>query len=197
MRKIALSGILLVVTVGVIAILVLNNQSKLFPLNDIAPSAMTDDLSFKLPNMLLSSPMFKHEELIPPKYTCDGENISPPLNIENIPEDTLSLALVVYDPDAPSGDWVHWIIWNIPPETTMIQEGEAIPNATQGLTNFGNSGYGGPCPPSGTHRYIFKLYALKLEKIDLGEVAKRDQLEQEISGNILDSTELIGMYSRV
>ena len=109
--------------------------------------------------MKLTSPAFEHNKEIPPKYTCDGADTSPELNIEDIPENAKSLALIMDDPDAPAGTGVHWVVWNIPRDTKMIAKG-AEPQGIQGTTSFGKPGYGGPCPPSGTHRYFFQLHAL-------------------------------------
>ncbi len=153
------------------------------------------DLTIKDINMQLTSPAFEHEKDIPSQYTCDGQNINPPLKIEAVPENTESLALIIDDPDAPSGTFIHWLVWNIDPKTNKIEENSVPQGAIEGMTNFGETGYGGPCPPSGTHRYFFKLYALDTE-LDLTPNAGKDNLEQAMQGHILDSTELIGLYSR-
>ncbi len=113
------------------------------------------------PPFRLTSPAFQNNKAIPSTFTCDGKNISPALDIHNIPEGTLSLALIVDDPDAPRGTWVHWTLWNISTTTTRIAEGALPPQAIEGITSFGTPGYGGPCPPSGTHHYRFTLYALR------------------------------------
>src|SRR5438552_10676499 len=115
---------------------------------------------------IISSPAFQAEGKIPSKYTCDGINISPPLEWKDPPAGTQSFALIHDDPDAPSGDWVHWVVWNIPPAKSGLPENfpkdkELKDGTRQGMTDFGKIGYGGPCPPSGSHRYFFKLYALK------------------------------------
>jgi len=109
--------------------------------------------------MKLSSPEFKNGYAIPSEYTCDGKNIPPELIIEDIPENTKTLALIMDDPDAPSGTFVHWLVWNIPKETKGIKKGEKI-FYPQGKNDFQKNSYGGPCPPSGMHRYFFKLFAL-------------------------------------
>jgi Raf kinase inhibitor-like YbhB/YbcL family protein len=142
----------------------------------------------------LTSPAFRNNETIPAKYTCDGNNVNPQLEIAGIPEDAKSLALIMDDPDAPSGTWVHWLVWNISP-ISRISEEDVPTGAVEGITSFGKSGYGGPCPPSGTHRYFFKLYALDA-KLDLNQNAKKPDLENAIKGHILAKTELIGLYSR-
>ena len=118
--------------------------------------------------MKLTSPAFISYNHIPSRYTCDGEDFSPPLVIEDIPEKTRSLALIADDPDAPNGTWVHWLAWNMDPRLSGIPE-NSVPNGTvEGITSFGKPGWGGPCPPSGVHRYFFKLYALDTE-LNLGE----------------------------
>lgn len=150
--------------------------------------------------MKITSTAFQHNGNMPGKYTCDGENISPPLSINDIPAQAKSLALIVDDPDAPIGTWVHWTVWNIDPNTTEIAEnsvpkGIAGTSAVEGMTSFGTTGYGGPCPPSGTHRYFFKLYALDT-LLDLPASAKAGDIEKATSGHILDKTALIGLYKR-
>jgi len=154
-----------------------------------------NDLSIKNINMKLTSPVFEHNASIPSQYTCDGGNFNPPLNISEVPENTQSLVLMVDDPDAPGGDWVHWLVWNIDPKTTQINEKSVPDNAIEGLTSFNNRGYGGPCPPGGEHRYFFKLYALDT-MIELESNANKQDLLQEMEGHIIDSVELIGLYSR-
>jgi len=145
--------------------------------------------------MKISSPAFGTNQTIPLKYTCDGENINPPLQIYDVPVGTKSLVLISDDPDAPMGIWVHWTAWNISPETKEIGENNAPIGAVEGMTSFGDKGYGGPCPPSGTHRYFFKLYALD-SILDLPTIAKAADIEKAIKGHILDKTELIGLYKR-
>ncbi|NIR46912.1 YbhB/YbcL family Raf kinase inhibitor-like protein [candidate division KSB1 bacterium] len=142
--------------------------------------------------MKLTSPAFKHNELIPAKYTCDGEDINPAFDIEDIPDDAKSLALVVDDPDAPAKTWVHWVVYDMP-VISHINEG-SIPGK-QGINDFGKQDYGGPCPPSGTHRYFFKIYVLDQE-LNLDEGISKEDLEKAMEGHILDKTELIGLYQR-
>jgi Raf kinase inhibitor-like YbhB/YbcL family protein len=108
--------------------------------------------------MKLTSPAFEHNKSIPSKYTCQGEDVNPALAIDDIPEGTKSLALIVDDPDAPMGTWVHWVVYDIAPTSRIIDE-NSIPGK-QGINDFRKKNYGGPCPPSGTHRYFFKVYAL-------------------------------------
>jgi Raf kinase inhibitor-like YbhB/YbcL family protein len=143
----------------------------------------------------LSSPAFKHNESIPSKYTCDGADVNPPLVIENVPPGTKSLALIVDDPDAPAGTWVHWVLWNIDPATKEIRENAVPSGALQGINDFRKSDYGGPCPPSGTHRYFFKLYALEM-MLSLGPKTKKAELERAMKGHIVAQGELLGLYKR-
>jgi Raf kinase inhibitor-like YbhB/YbcL family protein len=140
----------------------------------------------------VSSNAFAHEGIIPTKYTCDGKNINPPLNLKDIPEDAKCLVLIVDDPDAPVNTWVHWIVWNIP-VTHHIKENEI--HGVQGINDFQQHHYGGPCPPSGTHRYFFKVYALDA-LLDLPDTAKKLQLEKAMSEYIIAFGELIGLYKR-
>jgi Raf kinase inhibitor-like YbhB/YbcL family protein len=142
--------------------------------------------------MDISSTAFKANEMIPAKYTCDGENINPPLTIQQIPEEAKCLAIIVDDPDAPIGTWVHWVVWNIP-VTHHIKENEV--HGTEGINDFQQHHYGGPCPPSGTHRYFFKVYALDA-LLNLPEKTKKLQLEKAMSEHIIGFGELIGLYKR-
>jgi len=148
----------------------------------------------------LTSRAFKEGEMIPPHHTADGDDVSPSLEWKNIPEGTKCFALICDDPDAPGGTFTHWLIYNIPPETAQFPEGfpsfKSLPNGTkQGLNDFGSIGYGGPAPPSGTHRYFFKLYALSA-LLDLEEGAKRASLERALQRRILGETQLMGKYQR-
>lgn len=143
--------------------------------------------------MKLMCKAFGENEVIPKKYTCNGEDISPPLFIEKVPDEAKSLALIMDDPDAPGGTFDHWIVHTIPPHTTSIAEGVAP--GIQGINGFGNVGYGGPCPPSGTHHYFFKLFALD-DHLELAEGAERRELEEAMKGHILARAELMGRYSK-
>lgn len=140
----------------------------------------------------VTSPVFGHSEMIPSKYTCDGENVNPPINIESIPEGTISLVLIMDDPDAPMGNWDHWIVWNIEPTDSIAEN--SVPG-TEGLNDFQKYAYGGPCPPSGTHRYFFKVYALDT-KLDLSSESRKGIVESAMEGHILVKGELIGLYTR-
>lgn len=145
--------------------------------------------------MQLTSSAFPAHQPIPVPHTCDGANVSPPLSLAGVPEDAQSIALIVDDPDAPRGDWVHWTVWNISPDTRDTPENTVPAGATEGLTDFGKPGYGGPCPPSGTHRYQFKAYALDT-MLDLPSSARKADLERAMAGHILAQTVLVGTYRR-
>lgn len=145
--------------------------------------------------MQITSSVFQHNQPIPTKYTCDGENINPPLTFSDVPAQAKSLVLINDDPDALAGTWVHWTVWNIPPTTTAISENSVPQGAVEGVTSFRKPGYGGPCPPSGTHRYFFKLYALDTT-LSLGPSATKQDLEKAMEGHILAKAEFIGLYSR-
>ncbi|MEA3506215.1 MAG: YbhB/YbcL family Raf kinase inhibitor-like protein [Elusimicrobiota bacterium] len=144
--------------------------------------------------MELTSKAFSDGEKIPAKYTADGENISPPFEINNAPREAGCYALISDDPDAPGGTWVHWVIWNIPAGVSSLEEGQTPPGI-RGKNDFGNLKYGGPAPPSGTHRYYFKLYALDSE-LDLPEGSTKEELLEVMDGHVIDSAELMGTYSR-
>ncbi len=143
-------------------------------------------------NMRLSSPEFKHNAFIPSKFTCQGEGVNPALIIEGIPSGTKSLALIMDDPDALSGNFVHWIVYDIA-VTSRIEE-NSIPGK-QGVNSLGGLDYVAPCPPTGAHRYFFKIYALD-KMLDLGEVINKPGLEKAIAPHILDTAELIGLYKK-
>jgi hypothetical protein len=144
--------------------------------------------------MYLTSSAFSHQARIPTRYTCDGEDLSPPLTIDGIPEGTAALVLIVDDPDAPHDVWDHWVAYDIPPEG-VIPEG--VSNVgTGGRNSWGRTGYGGPCPPpGGSHRYIFSIYAIDTT-LGLGEGVDKGAVLNAIQGHILDEAELIGRYSR-
>jgi Raf kinase inhibitor-like YbhB/YbcL family protein len=144
--------------------------------------------------MKITSSAFHEGGNIPPKFSCDGADTSPPLQISDVPSEAKSLVLIVDDPDAPSGLFTHWAVWNISPQTSTIAEG-STPKGVQGTNDFGKSGYGGPCPPSGTHRYYFKIFALDRE-LDLPFGAKRGQLDAALKGHVIAQGELMGRYSR-
>jgi len=151
--------------------------------------------------MRILSSVFEDGDEIPCLYTCDGEDISPPLAWEGLPDGTGSLALIVDDPDAPDPQapkmtWVHWVLYNIPPSALGIaEEGELPPGTKEGANSWSRTGYGGPCPPIGRHRYFFKLYALARELPDLKKPEK-EALFAAMEGHVLASAELIGTYER-
>src|SRR6059058_2600630 len=144
--------------------------------------------------MKITSSAFQEGTNIPSKFSCDGANTSPPLQISDVPSAAKSLVLIVDDPDAPSGLFTHWAVWNISPQTSTIAEG-SMPKGVQGTNDFGKSGYGGPCPPSGVHRYYLKIFALDRE-LELPSGAKRSQLDAAMKGHVIAQGELIGRYSR-
>jgi Raf kinase inhibitor-like YbhB/YbcL family protein len=144
--------------------------------------------------MKITSSAFQQGGNIPSKFSCDGANTNPPLQISDVPLGAKSLVLIVDDPDAPSGLFTHWAIWNISSQTSTIAEG-STPKGVQGTNDFGKSGYGGPCPPSGAHRYYFKIFALDRE-LDLPSGAKRSQLDAAMKGHVIAQGELMGRYAR-
>lgn len=148
----------------------------------------------------IKSPAFEEGGMIPQKHTCDGEDISPPLSWNSVPNGTKSLALICDDPDAPMGTWVHWVLFNLPANVQTLPENmpyqKTLKNgAKQGTTDFKKIGYGGPCPPSGTHRYYFKLYALDTE-INLDAGTTKQQLLKAMEGHIIAEGQLMGKYKR-
>lgn len=140
----------------------------------------------------VSSAEFSQAGSIPTKYTCEGDDVNPPLDISNIPEDVKSFAIIVDDPDAPGGTWVHWLVWNIP-VTHHIRENENL--GVEGMNDFKRMHYGGPCPPSGTHRYYFRIYGLD-DLIGLKSGASRRDLEQAMRSHILAYGETMGSYKK-
>jgi len=151
-------------------------------------------------SLVLQSPAFAPQGAIPAKYSCDGEDVSPPLEWSGAPADTKSFALIVDDPDAPIGTFNHWILFNIPASVNQLPEGvprkdTLADGSRQGKTSWRKVGYGGPCPPSGTHRYFFKLYALDT-MLNLPAGATKEEVLQAMSGHILATGELMGTYKR-
>ncbi|MDH5533236.1 MAG: YbhB/YbcL family Raf kinase inhibitor-like protein [Candidatus Pacebacteria bacterium] len=187
MKKSYISLILIIVIISSIIFLLINNQNK--KVNNQIKSNQGE-------TMKLTSNAFINQGNIPTKYTCDGENINPPLQFSEIPKETKSLVLIVDDPDAPVGDWVHWLVWNIDPNTTELEENSLPGGSIQGITDFKENKYGGPCPHSGTHRYQFKLYALDTT-LDLSSDTTKKVLEQTIEAHIIDQTMLEGVYKRI
>jgi len=140
----------------------------------------------------ITSPAFKHLKKIPSKYTCDGENVNPPLSINNIPKETKSMVVIMDDPDAPVGAWDHWVVWDIKPKKEIKEN--SIPG-TEGINSFQNHHYKGPCPPSGSHRYFFKVYALDKE-LGLHPYSKKKEVEKAMVDHILAAGGLIATYQR-
>jgi Raf kinase inhibitor-like YbhB/YbcL family protein len=159
-------------------------------------NSQSDQTSVTTTPMQIISPAFADGQSIPAKYTCDGSGVNPPLKFSDVPSQAKSLALVVDDPDAPGGDWIHWLVWDINPSTLEIAEGKVPVEATEGATSFGQTGYGGPCPPAGSpHHYHFKLYALDA-KLNLPTRTTKSDLEAAINGHILAQAELVGAYQK-
>jgi hypothetical protein len=149
--------------------------------------------------MKLTCSVFENEGSIPSKYTCDGENVSPPLQISDVPSDAKSLVLVMDDPDVPKhiredGMWDHWVVFNIPPDTKEIPEGQE-PKGTPGMGTNGSTGYFGPCPPDREHRYFFRIYALDTT-LDLPEGTDKVTVEREMTNHVVDRDYLMGRYER-
>lgn len=146
--------------------------------------------------LTLTSTAFAQGQSIPAKYTCDGQDISPPLHWSDAPAGAQSLALIMDDPDAPAGVWVHWVLFNLPASLHDLPEKAALPGGSlEGKNSWGRVGYGGPCPPRGSHRYFFKLYTLDT-KLNLSRGASKEQLLAAMEGHILAQAELMGTYSR-
>ncbi len=131
---------------------------------------------------------------IPERYTCDGDDVSPEIEFSEVPKEAKSLVLMVIDLDSPQKTWVHWILWNIPPQTKKLSEDCDTSNCTQGINDFGSMGYGGPCPRSGTHRYEFRVYALNAE-LNIPDGSTMRDVEAAIDGHAIDSATLTGVYS--
>jgi Raf kinase inhibitor-like YbhB/YbcL family protein len=164
---------------------------------DTPPVAVNGEIM----TILISSSVFSEGGTIPLKYTCDGEDISPPLSWSGVPENAKSLALIADDPDAPLGTWVHWVLYNMPASSAGLPEGVPVEQVIGGIGTQGNNssrknGYSGPCPPKGApHRYYFKLYALDIE-LDLAPGVSKADLEKAMQGHILAQGQLMGKYGR-
>ena len=185
-----LKNIIISLTVPVLLLCSCNDREQA-----VSPAEGDQKMEIKI-----TSSAFKDGGLIPAKYTCDGADVSPPLQWDVVPEGTKSIALICDDPDAPMGTWVHWILFNLPAKTKELAENippeRSLPNgAKQGINDFHKIGYGGPCPPGGTHRYFFKLYALDTE-LDLQAGANKSQLLKAMEGHIVAQGQLIGKYKR-
>ena len=185
--------ILIFVGLVVGGIIYLNKRPADKPLTNSEEISKASPVNLK---MKLQSTAFEYNGMIPAKYTCDGQNINPQLSISEVPETAVSLVLIVDDPDASSGDFVHWTVWNIQPATNVeITEGALPAGGIEGMTDFGKSGWGGPCPPSGTHHYQFNLYAIDTV-LDLSESATKADILRAIDGRIVDEAVLVGLYKR-
>ncbi len=154
---------------------------------------MDEERDIQESGMQIGSPLFNHNGIFPNDYTCDGEGMSPPLVFADVPEEARSLALILRDPDAPAGTYYHWVVWNIDPKTKTIDADSVPAGATQGATTDKHNFYIGPCPPSGTHRYYFDLYALDV-KLNLPEATTGPQLKAAMEGHILERAELMARY---
>jgi Raf kinase inhibitor-like YbhB/YbcL family protein len=168
------------------------------PVLMLALTLITSTGRAKIPSkhaMNLTSPDFGEGKNIPERFACDGKDISPTLNIEGIPSEAKSLVLIVDDPDAPGGNFTHWLIWNIVPDLTEIIANKLPAHALQGVNDFGKSRYSGPCPPAGVHRYYFRLYALDTT-LTLPQASKRKAVDSAIGGHIIGEATLMGRYGR-
>lgn len=184
---------ILIISLSIVAFLLV-----LFPQYiEEKPAAKFQNKNINHNFMKITSPVFENFGKIPAKYTCDGENINPPLVISEVPSEAKSLVLIMDDPDAvkPAGKvWDHWIVYNISPTVNIINEGEE-PAGIHGLGTGGNSDYYGPCPPDGEHRYFFKIYALDTE-LNLPPGSDKQAVLSAMSGHVLDQAELVGLYNR-
>lgn len=193
-KYVLLLGLVLTLIIGFSVYQQSKKGKKTLPVSQFKKSPLLKKGGTK--NMItVTSPAFQPGELIPKKYTCDGQDINPPLRFNNLPDETKSLVLIVDDPDAPMGTWNHWLVWNLPPTTREITEGFVPQTAVLGTNDFGQLQYGGPCPPSGTHRYFFRVYALDTI-LKLPQGAKRNELEQAMKNHIISQGELMGRYQR-
>lgn len=158
-------------------------------------SQQTNNIS-NIVSMKISSPNFVENGFLPPKYTCDGLALSPALNFSEIPLGAKSLALLMEDPDAPSGNFIHWLVWNIPADTTSIAENSLPTGVGLGWNDYERNKYGPPCPPSGVHRYIFKVYALDIKLENLSPRTDKQKFLDLIKGHVLAQAEMVTKYSR-
>ena len=160
----------------------------------LAALVLTAELAYGATKMKITSPDFEPDGFIPMNFTCQGKDINPSLYVNDVPASTKSLALIVDDPDAPMGAWVHWVVYDIPASANVSVTENSIPGK-EGWNNFGRTHYGGPCPPSGKHRYFFKIYALDAILNVSGKVDKKS-LERAMQGHILDEAKLVGVYKK-
>jgi Raf kinase inhibitor-like YbhB/YbcL family protein len=146
-------------------------------------------------SMKITSPVFQNNDYLPDRFTCNGQNINPPIFISETPLNTKSLVLIVDDPDAPTGTWTHWLVWNIRSDTQEILENSVPKDAFEGITSWGKPGYNGPCPPTSVHRYFFRIFALDTV-LDLRPLATVDQLLMAIQNHIVAKAEIIAKYPK-
>lgn len=178
----------------------LNRDNDSFGLAEVAG---TDEMKSQTPLadksreniMEIRSGAFSGGEIIPARYTCDGEGVNPDLEISSVPENAKSLVLIVDDPDAPMGNFNHWVVWNIDPAISRIEENSVPPGAVVGINDGEKNAYTPPCPPGGVHRYYFKVYALDT-KLDISSASRKDDVERAITGHIVGEAELLGKYGR-
>lgn len=188
---------IMIIFISIILILIIgcsNVKGDINPNQITAQKNNEKESNNEVVSMKLTSPAFVHNSNIPSEYTCDGSDTSPELYIADAPKNAKSLVLINDDPDAPVGTWDHWIVFNIPPATAKISKGQE-PAGVGGKNSWGRTGYGGPCPPSGVHRYFFKLYALDT-MLNLNEGATKKEIEAAMQGHIIAKTELMGTYKR-
>lgn len=182
-------------TVIIIIIVAVSLAGFWFFKNRPAGTSEENNPPINIANMQITSPAFGDQQAIPDKYSCNGQGINPPLEFKNIPASAQTLAFILDDPDAPNGTWTHWTLWNIATSTTQIAENSVPSEAVQGQTSAGQNVYGGPCPPSGTHHYNFKLYALD-EKLTIPSYSTADKLVEAMQGHIVEQATLVGLYSK-
>jgi Raf kinase inhibitor-like YbhB/YbcL family protein len=183
------------ITISIIIILLYGCAAEVEQPEALPPAPVQEDVEepeVKGMSLTITSLEFENNGKVPSKYSCDGDDVNPPLDINGIPEGTKSLVLIVDDPDAPVGVWDHWIVWNIKPAQTIDED--SVPGV-QGKNSWGRNDWGGPCPPSGTHRYFFKLYALDVE-LELDASSDKTSVEAAMKGHVLEQAELVGKYSR-
>ncbi|MBI5619779.1 YbhB/YbcL family Raf kinase inhibitor-like protein [Candidatus Gottesmanbacteria bacterium] len=190
MKKVAVAGSL--VFLGILFLVGVRVWTQKQP---VTPSTVPAKGNILTSELSITSPAFANETAIPAVFTCDGENISPPIAISGVPAGAQSLVLIMDDPDAPDGTFTHWILMDIPPQTRMIAKGTVPEGAVEGVTSFDRPGYRGPCPPSGLHRYFFTLFALD-RKLGFNNQTTRGALEQAMQGHVLGQTYFYGRYNR-
>lgn len=202
MKYFVATAVIVIIVVGIGLLLKRGNNQLAQPPTAQPPiTAVVDNSDVSNQNisnsntMKLNSLSFTENESISAKFTCDGENVNPQLTVSGVPDTAKSLVLVMDDPDAPSGTWTHWTVWNIDPQTREIGENSVPAGAVQGTTSDGTQGYHGPCPPSGAHRYFFKVYTLNTV-LTLAPSARVDELSAALNGHVIDQAELMGKYGR-